>query len=80
MIDLSNIRTILQIAGINQMKIAFDDKSQLVNVEYVFRGKPSKKEITYQEVVKLLSIGHPGPAVSAGPVQAPELIELPGGK
>lgn len=78
MVDLNNIKTILQVAGINQLKIQFDDDQQLVNVEYVFRGKPGTRQLTYDEIIKLLTIGHPGPAVSAGPAQVHELSELPG--
>ena len=80
MIDLSNIKTILQVAGINQLQIQFDDDHQLVNAEYVFKGKPGTRQITYEEIIKLLSIGHPGPAISAGPARAGELRELSGEK
>ena len=80
MIDLSNIKTILQVAGINQLKVEFDNNYQVVIAEYVFKGKPGKKSITYQEIINSLTIGHPGPPVARGAAQAPELSELPGGK
>ncbi len=81
MFDLSNIKTILKVAGINQLEIQFDDEHQLVNAEYVFRGKPGTKRITYQEVIDSLTIGMPGSVQDhpAGPKDR-ELAELPGEK
>jgi len=60
MIGLNNIKIILQTAGISRLKISFDGELQVVNVEYVFRGKPGHKQITWEEIIKCLTIGHPG--------------------
>ena len=78
MIDLTNIKTILRFAGVNSMMIKFDKEKEIVTIWYVFKSEPGKKEITYQEIEKLLSIGHPGPAVSAGPAPVPESDQLHG--
>jgi len=78
MFDLSNIRTILQIAGISQLKVDFDENHRVVNAYYVFKGISGIKVITYQEIIDILTIGMLGPPVSAQPAQAPELTELPG--
>ena len=59
MIDLNNIKTILQIAGISRLKIGFDNNRNLVNVEFVFRGKLGTKQITQQEIIDSLTIGAP---------------------
>lgn len=75
--DFGNIKTILRVAGINRLQIQFDDEQQLVNAEYVFKGKPGTKRITYKEIIKLLSIGYPEPGLIAGSAQAPELRDLP---
>lgn len=80
MIDLSTIKTILQLAGISQLKIDFDENHRVVNAYYVFLGTPGTKRITYQEVIDSLTIGMPGLPVAPEPVQDPELTELPGGK
>jgi len=78
MIDLNNIKTILQVAGISRLKIAFDNDHNLVNVDYVFRGETKYKQVTYQEIVESLTIGQPGPSVGPGVALAPRLSELPG--
>ena len=78
MINLSNIKTILQVAGISLLRIQFDDEHQLVNAEYVFRGKKSYRQITYQKIVESLTIGQLGPPVGPGAVLARELNDLPG--
>jgi len=59
MIDLNNIKTILQIAGISRLEIGFDNNLNLVNVEFVFRGKLGTKQITQQEIIDSLTIGAP---------------------
>ena len=59
MIDLTNIKTLLQIAGITQLKISFNGELQIVNAEYVFKGIPGHKQIAYQEVIDSLTIGQP---------------------
>ena len=78
MIDLHNIITILKFAGINSMLLKFDKEKELVTIWYVFKGVPGKKDISFQEISKLLSFGQPGPSVSAETAPAPELTELPG--
>lgn len=78
MIDLTNIKTILQVAGISQLKITFDDEHKVVNAVYRFKGKPGTKQITYQEIIKSLTIGMPGPLADSGAPQAQQLSELPG--
>ena len=78
MIDLNNIKTILQVAGISRLQIQFDDKQQLVNVEYVFRGKPDTTQVTYQEIIDHLSIGRPLPSVAPQVDGCFELKDLPG--
>ena len=59
MIDLNNVKTLLKVAGITQLKISFDEKQHLVNAEYVFRGVPGAKQMTYREIIDNLSIGVP---------------------
>lgn len=59
MIDFNSIKTILKVAGITHLKISFDEKQHLVNVDYVFRGVPGTKQMTYQEIIDNLSIGVP---------------------
>jgi len=63
MIDLNNIRTILQVAGISRLKINFDGELQVVNAEYTFRGVPGHKQITWEEIIDSLTIGLPGQPV-----------------
>lgn len=59
MIDLNNIKIILQTAGISRLKINFDGELQIVNAEYVFRGVPGHKQITWEEIINSLKIGLP---------------------
>jgi len=87
MIDLNNIKSILQVAGITSLKIAFDNDRNLVNADYVFRKVHNVKQITYQEIINSLSIGLPGPPAGTGADLAPsrvdgsfELKDLPGEK
>lgn len=66
MIDLNNIKTILQVAGISRLKIQFNDSQKYVRVDYVFKGIPYTKRITYQEIIDSLTIGLTG--VTAGSI------------
>ncbi len=59
MIELNHIRMMLMTMGISRLKIDFDDERKLVNAEYIFRGKPSTRQITYQEIIDSLNIGLP---------------------
>lgn len=59
MIDLKQIKTILQIAGISRLQIQFNNAQQYVNADYEFKGKPGNRQITYQEIIDSLTIGHP---------------------
>ena len=68
MINLNNIKIILQTAGISQLKISFDGEFQIIDAEYVFRGKPGHKKITYQEVIDSLNIGLPETSVKRLPI------------
>jgi len=65
MLNLSNIKTILNLASISQLQISFDEEHRIVNADYVYKGQPGKKQITYQEIIDGFSIGQPGP-VSLG--------------
>ena len=56
MISLNNIKIILQTAGISQLKISFDGELQIIDAEYVFRGKPGHKKITWEEIINSLEI------------------------
>jgi len=78
MIDLKQIKTILQVAGISRLKIGFVGSYRVVNVEYVFKGKPGTKQITYQEIIDSFTIGMPGPPAEPGAGLAKQLSELPG--
>ena len=60
MLDLKNITTILNLAGISKLQVSFDEKHRTVNADYVFKGQPGKKKITYEEIINSLSIGQPG--------------------
>lgn len=80
MASLNNLKSILQLAGISRMKIQFDNERRLVNIDYVFKGKPGKKEYTFQEITELLSLGLSGPSANAGAARAGELTELTGEK
>jgi len=64
MLDLTNIKTILKMAGINQLQISFDEKHRTVNADYVFNGQPGKKQFTYEEMIDSLAIGQPVPPAS----------------
>lgn len=64
MINLNQVKSILQTAGISQLKIDFDDDRRCVNAEYVFRGTRATKKITYQEIVDSLLIGLPDASIS----------------
>lgn len=57
MITLGSIKILLTTAGISRLKIDFDDEHKHVNAEYVFRGVPGTKQITYQEIIESLTIG-----------------------
>ena len=59
MINLNNVRTILQVAGISRLKINFDGDLQIVNAEYIFQGVPGHKQITWEEIIDSLTIGPP---------------------
>ena len=59
MIDLNSIQTILKVAGITKLKIEFDGELQIVNAEYIFRGVPGHKQITWEEIISSLTIGTP---------------------
>lgn len=78
MIDLNNIKSILQFAGISSLSIKFDNEKEMINVCSVFKGVPGKKDLSFQEVSELLSIGQPELADHAEPAPARELMELPG--
>ena len=56
MITLGSIKIILQTAGISRLKISFDGELQIVIAEYVFRGKPGHKQITWEEIINSLEI------------------------
>ena len=60
MLNLSNIKTILNLASISQLQISFDEEHRIVNADYVYKGQPGKKQITYQEMIDSLAIGQPG--------------------
>ena len=64
MIDFNKIKAILNLAGISQLQISFDEEQSIVNADYVFKGQPGKKKITYQEIIDSLAIGQPVPPVS----------------
>lgn len=59
MIDLKQIKTILQVAGISELKLKIDKDHENIEFDYVFRGKPGKKNITFREIESILSIGRP---------------------
>jgi len=59
MLDLKQIKTLLQIAGITHLKIDFDEKQKVVNADYVFKRIRGTKRITYQEIIDSLTIGSP---------------------
>jgi len=78
MIELKQIKTILQLAGISQLKIRFDDDSQSVFADFVFKGKPGIKQLKYENIIKSLAIGLPGPPVAPGAARVQQLSDLPG--
>lgn len=57
MINLQTIKIMLTTAGISRLKIDFDEEQKHVNADYIFRGVPGNKQITYQEIIDSLSIG-----------------------
>jgi len=59
MIDLQSIKILLQTAGISRLKIDFDSDHNIINAEYVFKGKSGIKQITYVEIIDSLNIGSP---------------------
>ena len=59
MINLNNIKTILQIAGITYLRIDFGNDQKHVKAYYVFKGVSGIKQITYQEIINALTIGLP---------------------
>lgn len=73
MLDLKNIKTILNLAGISQLQISFDEEHRTVNADYVFKGQPGKKKLTYQEIIDSLTIGLPGPPVDSETAQTKQL-------
>ena len=56
----------------------FDYEKEFVHFDYVFKGKPGKKRISYEEIINSLTIGPPGPSIDAQPAQAPQLKDLQG--
>ena len=78
MVNLNNIKTILQIAGISRLKISFDNELKVVNVVYLFKGKPGTKQITQQEIIDSLAIGPPGYTDPPRVDGSFELKDLPG--
>lgn len=57
--DLKSIRKLLIVSGLSRLKIDFDNDHDLVNIEYVFRGTPGTRQITYQEIIDNLTIALP---------------------
>ena len=75
MFKLTQIKIVLMTAGISRLQIQFDDKKQLVNAEYIFRGKAGTKQLTYQEIVDGFTIGLPGPSKSPGAALAERQVD-----
>lgn len=50
MLDATNIKSILKLAGINHLEIAIYEKLKTVKFTYIFRGKTGVKEFTFQEI------------------------------
>jgi len=75
MFKLTQIKIVLMTAGISRLQIQFDDKKQLVNAEYIFRGKAGTKQLTYQEIVDGFTIGLPGPPISPGAALAERKVD-----
>ena len=61
------------IAGIQRLKIDFDDEHKCINAVYVLKGHPGNKKITYQEIIDSLTIGQPEVTVGPGAAIAQEL-------
>jgi len=78
MINLTNIKSILQVAGISRLEISFDDEHKVVNAVYLFKGKPGTKQITQQEIIDSLAIGPPGYTDPPRVDGSFELKDLPG--
>ena len=68
MISLESIKVMLTVAGVSRLKIDFDDERKLVNADYVFKGVPGTRRITYQEIINGFTIGLPEAPV--GPIAA----------
>ncbi len=70
MIDFANVKAILRLAGITKLKLTFDGDLQNVIAEYVFKGAPGHKQITWEEIIDNLTIGQPeqpaSPELDAG--------------
>jgi len=58
MVNFEQIKILIQAAGITILKVKFDGANQLVNISYVFKGKPVKKVITFQEI-EIVLLGKP---------------------
>lgn len=78
MINLSQVTTLIQLAGVTRLKIRFDNNYDQVFVEYTFKGKDYTKTITYQEVIDVLAIGPPGTPAASGKDAGRRLNELSG--
>lgn len=57
MITLEGIKALLVIAGLNYLRLDFDDEQKHVKAYYVFKGESGIKQITYQEIIDSLTIG-----------------------
>ncbi len=70
MVDLKQVKAIMRLAGITKLKLTFDGYLQIVNAEYVFKGAPGHKQITWEEIIDNLTIGQPeqpaSPELDAG--------------
>ncbi len=64
MLDLKQIKLLLRAAGISKLKAKIDTNNEAVKFDYVFRGKPDKKVITFREIENVLSIGEQSPSMS----------------
>ena len=74
MITLETIKIMLTTAGISRLKIEFDDERKLVNADYIFRGVPGTRRITYQEIIDGFTIGLPEAPVDPIAAIAQELM------
>ena len=59
MITLESIKSLLVIAGVNYLRLDFDDEQKHVKAYYVFKGESAIKQITYQEIIDGFTIGSP---------------------